>query len=113
MIIFNLIIDLAKLDTRRSADNLMQEIANILQVGKSDLVLSSIPWSISEYRLGIETEGAFKYTLHDILEPVELADGTKICKRKFLRFIRKVSKKAGAKLTHNSRRLRVTITRGE
>lgn len=60
MIIFNLIIDLAKLDTRRSADNLMQEIANILQVGKSDLVLSSIPWSISEYRLGIETEGNIK-----------------------------------------------------
>lgn len=60
MIIFKLSIDLAKLDTRRSADNLMQEIANILQVGKSDLVLSSIPWSISEYRLGIETEGDIK-----------------------------------------------------
>lgn len=60
MIIFNLSIDLAKLDTRRSADNLMQEIANILQVGKSDLVLSSIPWSISEYHLGIETEGDMK-----------------------------------------------------
>lgn len=60
MIIFNLSIDLAKLDTRRSADNLMQEIANILQVGKSDLVLSSIPWSISEYHLGIETEGDIK-----------------------------------------------------
>lgn len=60
MIIFNLSIDLAKLDTRRSADNLMQEIANILQVGKSDLMLSSIPWSISEYHLGIETEGDMK-----------------------------------------------------
>ena len=60
MIIFNLTIDLAKLDTRRSADNLMQEIANILQVGKSDLVLSSIPWNISEYRLGIKTEGGMK-----------------------------------------------------
>lgn len=58
-------------------------------------------------------EGAFKYTLRDTLESVELADGTKICKRKFLRILRKVSKKAGAKLTHNSRRLRVTITRGE
>ena len=58
-------------------------------------------------------EGAFKYTLRDTLEPVELPDSTKICKRKFLRILRKVSKKAGAKLTHNSRRLRVTITRGE
>lgn len=58
-------------------------------------------------------EGTFKYTIRDTLEPVELADGTKICKRKFLRLLRKVSKKAGAKLTHNSRRLRVTITRGE
>ena len=58
-------------------------------------------------------EGAFKYTLRDTLEPVELSDGTKICKRKFLRILRKVSKKAGAKLTHNSRRLRLTITRGE
>lgn len=58
-------------------------------------------------------EGTFKYTLRDTLEPVELADGTKICKRKFLRILRKISKKAGAKLTHNSRRLRVTITRGE
>lgn len=60
MIIFNLSIDLAKLDTLGSADNLMQEIANILQVGKSDLVLSSIPWSISEYRLDIKTEGDMK-----------------------------------------------------
>lgn len=60
MIIFNLSIDLAKLDTRRSADNLMQEIANILQVGKSDLVLSSVYGSISEYHLGIETEGDMK-----------------------------------------------------
>lgn len=60
MIIFNLSIDLAKLDTRRSADNLMQEIANILRVGKYDLMLSSIPWSISEYHLGIETEGDMK-----------------------------------------------------
>lgn len=57
-------------------------------------------------------EGTFKYTLRDTLEPVELADGTKVCKRKFLRFIRRVTKKAGAKLTHNSRRLRVIITRG-
>lgn len=58
-------------------------------------------------------EGSFKYTLRDTLEPVELADGTKICKRKFLRILRKVSKQTGAKLTHNSRRVRVTITRGE
>lgn len=58
-------------------------------------------------------EGTFTYTIHDTLEPVELADGTKICKRKFLRILRKVSKQTGAKLTHNSRRVRVTITRGE
>lgn len=58
-------------------------------------------------------EGSFKYIVRDTLEPVELADGTKICKRKFLRILRKVLKKVGAKLTHNSRRLRVTITRGE
>ena len=60
MIIFNLTIDLARLDTHKSEDNLLREIANILHVGKSDLVLSSIPWSINEYHLGIETEGDIK-----------------------------------------------------
>ncbi len=60
MIIFNLTIDLARLDAHKSADNLLSGIANILHVGKSDLVLSSIPWSISEYRLGIKIEGGIK-----------------------------------------------------
>lgn len=60
MIIFNLTIDLARLGAHRSADKLLSDIANILHVGKSDLVLSSIPWSISEYRLGIITEGDIK-----------------------------------------------------
>lgn len=58
-------------------------------------------------------EGSFKYTFRDTLEPVELPDGSKIGKRKFLRLIGRATKKIGAKLTHNSRRLRVTITRGE
>lgn len=60
MIIFNLTIDLARLGAHRSADKLLSDIANILHVGKSDLVLSSIPWSISEYRLDIKTEGDTK-----------------------------------------------------
>lgn len=60
MIIFNLTIDLARLGAHRSADKLLSDIANILHVGKSDLMLSSIPWSISEYRLGIETEEDIK-----------------------------------------------------
>lgn len=60
MIILNLTIDLARLDIHKSANNLLSDIANILHVGKSDLVLSSIPWSIREYRLGIETEGDIK-----------------------------------------------------
>ena len=58
-------------------------------------------------------EGTFKYTIRDTLEPVELLDGTKIGKRKFLRLLGRATKKIGAKLTHNSRRLRVTILRGE
>lgn len=57
MIIFNLEIDLAWLDTHKSADNLLSDIANILHVGKSNLVLRSIPQSISEYRLDIKTKG--------------------------------------------------------
>ena len=60
MIIFNLTIDLALLDAHRSADNLLREIARILHVDKDNLMLSSVHGSISEYRLGIETEGNIK-----------------------------------------------------
>jgi hypothetical protein len=60
MIIFNLTIDLALLDAHRSADNLLREIAKILHVDKDNLMLSSVYGSISEYRLGIETEGDIK-----------------------------------------------------
>ena len=56
MIIFNLTIDLARLDAHKSADNLLREIANILNVDKYNLVLCSVYGSISEYRLGIKTE---------------------------------------------------------
>lgn len=54
MIIFNLTIDLARLDANKSADNLLKAIANILHVDKDNLVLSSVPFSISEYRLGVK-----------------------------------------------------------
>lgn len=60
MIIFNLTIDLARLDAHRSADNLIREIAKILHVNRDNIVLSSVYGSISEYRLGIETEGDIK-----------------------------------------------------
>lgn len=60
MIIFNLTIDLALIDARGSADNLLREIAKILNVNKDNLMLSSVHGSISEYRLGIETEGDIK-----------------------------------------------------
>lgn len=60
MIIFNLTIDLALLDAHRSANNLVREIAKILHVDKDNLMLSSVHGSISEYRLGIETEGDIK-----------------------------------------------------
>lgn len=60
MIIFNLTIDLALLDAHRSADNLIREIAKILHVDKDNLMLSSVNGSISEYRLGIKTEGDIK-----------------------------------------------------
>ena len=60
MIIFNLTIDLALIDARGSADNLLREIAKILNVDKDNLMLSSVNGSISEYRLGIETEGDIK-----------------------------------------------------
>lgn len=60
MIIFNLTIDLALIDARGSADNLIREIAKILHVDKDNLMLSSVHGSISEYRLGIETEGDIK-----------------------------------------------------
>lgn len=60
MIIFNLTIDLARLDAHKSADNLLREIANILNVDKYNLVLCSVYGSISEYRLGIKTEVGIK-----------------------------------------------------
>ncbi len=60
MIIFNLTIDLTQIGAHRSADNLLSDIANILHVGESNLVLRSIPQSISEYRLDIKTEGDMK-----------------------------------------------------
>lgn len=60
MIIFNLTIDLARLDAHRSADNLLREIAKILNVDKDNLMLSSVHGSISEYRLDIKTEGDIK-----------------------------------------------------
>lgn len=60
MIIFNLTIDLALIDARGSAYNLLREIAKILNVDKDNLMLSSVHGSISEYRLGIETEGDIK-----------------------------------------------------
>lgn len=60
MIIFNLIIGLALIDAHGSADNLLREIVKILNVDKDNLMLSSVHGSISEYRLGIETEGDIK-----------------------------------------------------
>nr|DAN20656.1 MAG TPA: hypothetical protein [Caudoviricetes sp.] len=42
MIIFNLTIDLARLDAHRSADNLLREIAKRLHVDKDNLMLSSV-----------------------------------------------------------------------
>lgn len=60
MIIFNLTIDLAVLDSRISTDNLLREIAKILHVDKGNIVASSVHGSINEYRLGIETEGDIK-----------------------------------------------------
>ena len=60
MIIFNLIIDLALIDARGSADNLLREIAKILNVDKDNLMLSSVHGSISEYKLHIGTEGDIK-----------------------------------------------------
>lgn len=60
MIIFNLTIDLARLDIHKSADNMLREIANILHVDKGNVVLSSVYGRISEYRLGIKTEGDIK-----------------------------------------------------
>ena len=60
MIIFNLIIDLALIDARGSTDNLLREIAKRLRVDKDNLMLSSVHGSISEYVLGIKTEGDIK-----------------------------------------------------
>lgn len=75
MIIFNLTIDLARLDAHRSADNLIREIAKILHADKDNVVLSSVNGSISEYRLGIETEGDIKKArfLMSILKNAKLA----------------------------------------
>lgn len=75
MIIFNLTIDLALLDAHRSADNLLREIARILHVDKDNLILSSVHGSISEYRLGIKTEGDIKKArfLMSKLKSVKLA----------------------------------------
>lgn len=60
MIIFNLTIDLALLDVHRSADNLLREIAKVLHVDKNNLMLRSVHGSISEYSIGIKTEGDIK-----------------------------------------------------
>lgn len=60
MIIFNLTIDLAVLDTRYNTDNLLSEIAKTLHVDKGNIVASLVHGSINEYRLGIETEGDIK-----------------------------------------------------
>lgn len=60
MIIFNLTIDLAVLDTRYNTDNLLSEIAKTLHVDKGNIVANSVHGSINEYRLGIETEGDIK-----------------------------------------------------
>ena len=48
------------LDAHRSADNLLREIAKILNVDKDNLMLSSVHGSISEYKLHIGTEGDIK-----------------------------------------------------
>lgn len=60
MIILNITIDLAQLDTHKSADNLLREIANILHVDKGNVVLSLVYGSISKYRIVIKTEGDIK-----------------------------------------------------
>lgn len=60
MIIFNLTLDLARLDAHRSVDNITREIAKILHVNRDNVVLCSVPDSISAYRLRIGTEGNIK-----------------------------------------------------
>ena len=60
MIVFNLTIDLALLGSHSNVNNLLREIANILHVDKGNIVISSVHGSISEYRLGIKTEGDIK-----------------------------------------------------
>ena len=60
MIIFNLTIDLARLDAHRSADNLIREIAKILHVDRDNVVLCSVHESTSEYKLRIGTKGDIK-----------------------------------------------------
>lgn len=60
MIVFNLTIDLAALGSHANMNNLLREIAKILHVDPGDIVASSVHGSISEYRLGIKTEGDIK-----------------------------------------------------
>ena len=59
MIVFNLTIDLAALGSHANVNDLFREIAKILHVDPGDIVASSVHGSISEYRLGIKTEGDF------------------------------------------------------
>lgn len=54
-------------------------------------------------------KGAFKYVLRDKLNTVVLEDGTKFCKRKFLRSLRKAVKLTGAKLIRNNHKVRVIV----
>ena len=54
-------------------------------------------------------KGAFKYVLRDKLEKVDLEDGTTLCKRKFLRSLRKAVKLTGANLICNNHKVRVIV----
>lgn len=54
-------------------------------------------------------KGAFKYVLRDKLKKVDLEDGTTLCKRKFLRSLRKAVKLTGAKLICNNHKVRVIV----
>lgn len=54
-------------------------------------------------------KGVFKYVLRDKLEKVDLEDGTTLCKRKFLRSLRKAVKLTGAKLIRNNHKVRVIV----
>ena len=54
-------------------------------------------------------KGALKYVLRDKLEKVDLEDGTTLCKRKFLRSLRKAVKQTGSKLYRNNHKVQVVI----